>query len=256
LDVKRAAGHHDRVSRVPAPGEVHLHGLRATNEQSARGEPFLSADERERADRFRTAALRARFVAFRGGLRRLLGGYLGADPSRLRFAYGPHGRPELPEAPELRFNLSHADDRALLAITCDRAVGVDLEDVDPRIDLLAVADTVFAESERRVLHACDPAVRPAFFFRTWVRKEAYIKALGLGFALDPTSFAVAEDGAGQPQPGPGAEAAGRWCLIDVPDPPVSAGEGITYHAAVCLERRAGDPAPRLERFPPEKSDRS
>jgi len=72
---------------------VQLHVLRATPEAAAEGEPLLSDDERARAARFATPILRARYTAFRGGLRRLLAAQLSADPARLRFVYGPQGRP-------------------------------------------------------------------------------------------------------------------------------------------------------------------
>ena len=57
--------------------------------------PVLSADERERAGRFRFHKDRDNFTVARGMLRVLLGRYLNLEPSRLEFSYGPHGRPAL-----------------------------------------------------------------------------------------------------------------------------------------------------------------
>ncbi|CAA9549445.1 MAG: hypothetical protein AVDCRST_MAG19-668, partial [uncultured Thermomicrobiales bacterium] len=57
----------------------------------------LSADERERAGRFRADRDRGRFVAARGLLREILGRYLGREPGSLRFRYGAHGKPTLVE---------------------------------------------------------------------------------------------------------------------------------------------------------------
>jgi len=225
----------------PAPGGVGLHPLRADADAARAGELLLDAAERARAARLATPLLRARFVSFRAGLRRLLAAYLGREPGGLRFAYGPHGRPELADAPELRFNLSPAADEALVAVTSGRAVGVDLELVDARIDLGAVAETVFADCERRALAACTPAGRAPFFFRTWVRKEAFIKALGLGFSRDPRRFAIAEDPQGQPRVVTSADGdePAHFGISDVSL--TTPGLAARAYAAVCIARAPGDP---------------
>jgi len=122
-----------------------------------------------------------------------------------------------------------------VAVTRGRAIGVDLERLDPRVDLAAVADTVFAASERAFLAACAPEARASFFFRTWVRKEAFIKALGLGFARDPRRFSVLEAAAGQPQlaTSEDGETTDQWIIEDVDLGPPLAGAAF---AALCLER--------------------
>jgi 4'-phosphopantetheinyl transferase len=225
--------------------QVEVHLLRARGDDVAGLAPLLSADERERAGRFSTPLLRARFICFRGGVRLRLASYLETDPARLRFSYGPQGRPELADDPSLRFNLSHADDDALLAVTRSRAVGVDLERVDPTIDLGAVAAAVFSENERGRLAACAPAMRADFFFRTWVRKEAVIKALGLGFSRDATGLTV-EDGPDGPslRSSIAGEEASRWRIVDLAlDSPVFE----AMRAALCVERWPDDPAPRVIR---------
>ena len=92
------------------PDENRLQGLEAV----------LSSDERERAGRFAFSLHGKRFVAARGVLRTILARYAGADPADIRFSYGPHGKPFLsPSAgrDELHFNVSHAGDRALVAVT-------------------------------------------------------------------------------------------------------------------------------------------
>jgi 4'-phosphopantetheinyl transferase len=83
-------------------------------------------DELHRAERFRFRKDRDRFIAARGLLRAILGRYLKADPARLRFSYGPNGKPYLADeisGNDLSFNLSRRDDLALYAITRGREVG-------------------------------------------------------------------------------------------------------------------------------------
>src|SRR5579872_1931989 len=87
---------------------------------------WLSEDERRRAQRYAFLRDRVRFIAARSFLRRTLGRHRGVDPASLRFAYGLRGRPELEGAPALQFNLSYSGDQALLAVSRDGPLGVDV----------------------------------------------------------------------------------------------------------------------------------
>lgn len=145
----------------------------------------LSADERERAGRFRADRDRDRFVAARGLLRAILGRYLGREPGSLRFRYGAHGKPALVadgtgEPP--RFNVAHAGGLALYAVAAGREVGVDLERVRADVDVDAIA-AWFSPRERASLAALCPARRREAFFAYWTHKEAYLKAVGGGLSL-------------------------------------------------------------------------
>src|SRR5438034_6065717 len=118
-------------------------------EASARLDATLSHDERNRSARLRFARDRRRFVAARGVLRDLLARYLGARPGQIRFAYNAFGKPEL--SPEfggrLRFNLSHSADLALIAITTDAGIGVDLEYIPPQPHHGEIARRLFSAAE-------------------------------------------------------------------------------------------------------------
>ncbi|MBA3413818.1 MAG: phosphopantetheinyl transferase, partial [Chloroflexia bacterium] len=142
------------VDRAVAAAEVHLWwaSLRVPPERLARLEALLTGDERTRADRFRFARDRARFVVARGMLREILGRYLDRDPAALRFAYGAHGKPALAETSTgLRFNLAHSGDAALFAVRWERDIGVDLEPVRTDLDLGELAAIVLTPGERALL---------------------------------------------------------------------------------------------------------
>lgn len=171
---------------------------------------LLSPDELARADRFVFPADRVRFAASRGVLRRLLGGLLGLSAGRVRLTAGRHGKPASADDPELRFNLSHSGPLALYAIGRGREVGVDVEVESPMADCLATARLVFTPAELRELEATSGDDRLRRFYRRWVAKEAYIKAVGTGFATPPATFAVAIDHAG-PVRLVGADAA-KWAM--------------------------------------------
>jgi len=167
------------------PGEVHV--WRAELDVAAKTlaelRELLDEAERARADRFLRAEDRLRFTAARGLLRRLLGWYLQTPPQKIRFAYGPQGRPELADpAPGagLRFNLSHSGEIVLIAFARDRAVGVDVEALRAPVDEAALARRYFRPEESARLAALPEAQRRREFFRMWTRKEALLKAKGLG----------------------------------------------------------------------------
>ena len=111
----------------------------------------------------------------------------------LRFAYGPHGKPELAapfDRAGLTFNLAHSSDLALVAVTLGATIGADIERLRPVHDLDGVAEQTFSDRERRTLLALPACDRARAFFRCWTRKEAFVKALGDGLSYPLDSFSV------------------------------------------------------------------
>ncbi len=154
----------------------------------------LSLDEAERAQRFVFERDRNHFVASRGFLREILGGYAGIHPAQLKFTYNAHGKPALDSdeiAPKIVFNLSHSRGMGLLGITSGtRALGVDVEWARPLKDLMDMAKHFFSADEREVLAGMPAAERHIPFFHIWTRKEALIKGHGLGLSMPLDAFAV------------------------------------------------------------------
>jgi 4'-phosphopantetheinyl transferase len=156
---------------------------------------LLNDRERERAERFATAELRARWARSRGALRALLGRYLQRDPRALEFDVGPHGKPDLSTADEahgrLSFSLSHSEQLALYAFTASGSVGVDVQvalsagaDDTGRgeRDHVALARRVFGEQQAQRLDAIAPERREREFLRLWTGYEAELKRRGRGIA--------------------------------------------------------------------------
>ncbi len=150
----------------------------------------LSAEEHDRAARFLDPKHGRRFRAARGQLRRFLAQQTGQAPGELQFAYAAHGKPSLPEHPELRFNLSHSHEAAVCAVCQGAEVGVDLEWTERRVEHLLVGRRFFSPPEVEKLDATPPEQQREVFFNCWTRKEAYIKALGDGLARPLDSFGV------------------------------------------------------------------
>jgi 4'-phosphopantetheinyl transferase len=144
---------------------------------------ILSDAERDRAERFRFARHRNRFIAGRGLLRTVLGEYLTCAPEQLEFSYGPFGKPSLRGSSArggLQFNLAHSEDLALLAVTRAGAIGVDVERVRVLEDFKELVNRFFSPSENARFGRLLMEQRPAAFFNLWTRKEAWLKATGEG----------------------------------------------------------------------------
>jgi 4'-phosphopantetheinyl transferase len=138
----------------------------------------LSREERRRAENLAPAIAR-RFVVARGILRSLLSGFTGIRAEMLRFEYGANGKPWLADH-DISFNVSHSAALGLFAFAPDRPVGVDVENERPVRRLLDVAQRFLSEDEIRSLAATPPAERDSAFLRSWVVKEARLKAEGKG----------------------------------------------------------------------------
>lgn len=140
---------------------------------------LLNEHERERGQRLRTAELQQHYFAAHTALRQILGWRLNCLPSGLIFHQNVHGKPHLAHH-SIAFNLSHSGSCALIAMAEHGTVGIDLERRDPLRELDLMAEQVFAASELDFFRALSASQRQHAFFTAWTRKEAALKALGLG----------------------------------------------------------------------------
>ena len=200
--------------------EVHVWrcALRAGAETVNSLEKTLSPDEVSRAERFRFPADRHRFIVARGALRRILASYRGQQPDRLRFGHGPRGKPFLEDAGGLEFNVSRSRGLALVAVSSNRAVGVDLEFVRTDFDYCSLIDETLTRVEAQELLALPRAARNGAFFVRWSRKEAFLKATGKGLSIALQTFSVSQTDNGFLAPAgrtldPGESS--RWRVEDI-----------------------------------------
>lgn len=191
----------------------------------------LSAEELERANRYSSEGARRRFLVCRAALRRLLGSYLALSPATVALTSGRHGKSELaPGAPVgLEFNVSHSGDLALIALG-HLPVGVDIEFCRVDRDLESLAETALSDRELAAWRALLPADRAAAFYETWVRKEAFVKATGLGLSFGFKRFdvSVGEDRPPRLERIDGRrEPAKEWSLLTL-------NPGSGYHGALAV----------------------
>lgn len=197
-------------------------------------EATLSVEEIQRADRFHFQGDKDRFIAAHGCLRDILARYQHWEPGQVNFSTNDYGKPALsPDSPGLKmdFNLSHSDDFALMAVTWERKVGIDLERIRQGISAQVIARQYFSKSEFAELLRLPSEQREIGFFNCWTRKEAYIKAQGLGLSLPLDSFDVSL-GPNEPvilrATRPDPQEAARWTLLSLEVSP-------DYAAALAVE---------------------
>lgn len=188
-------------------GEIHVWRVRLNRGTASPPTP----EEAARAARFATPALRRRYLRAHAALRAILASVTAAP---LEFARHEKGKPYLASAPEIRFNLAHSREMALVAVARDVEVGVDIERVRPLPEYAAIAHRYFPPG-----YTTPSGVRD--FFRHWTRFEALLKADGAGLY------------------GAGATPPGVWTVTEI-----DAGPGFT--AAVAVE--GPTPAIRIHEF--------
>jgi len=176
---------------------------------------LLDDVERGRADRFVAARHRTTYMLSHLALRVLLARHTSLSPQDLTFARescascgGPHGRPVLTDPGGIEFSLSHSGHLTLVAIAHDR-VGVDIEGLPDLRTVREVAPSLHQLEQIEVEQAGSGGASN-HFARIWTRKEAYLKALGIGLSL----------GLADPYVGvsnPGAHPVG-WSIADLGAP--------------------------------------
>ncbi|HXX86595.1 MAG TPA: 4'-phosphopantetheinyl transferase superfamily protein [Casimicrobiaceae bacterium] len=182
----------------------------------------LSTEDRARAARFGTEALRQRWIAGRATLRALLGQQLNIDPAAVPLRRGVRGRPELdmPDAPD--FNVSHTGSVALIgigvALPPGERIGVDIERADRKVNADGLARRVLTQRERDALAPLDANARRQRFLRLWTCKEAMSKATGDALSAPFRRIDVALGDAIKLNDGPPPYIPERWRLLAVAVP--------------------------------------
>lgn len=188
LDAHSVAVFYTVLSPLSEGQVLSLHGL-------------LSPEELDRASRFVFARDRQLFMVAHALLRFGLSAVAGAR--RWTFTADSFGKPQLDPPcgdPPLCFNLSHTNGLAACAIAFGHPVGIDVEEINPRLDFHAIAKKALSVEEQCLIASRRSSEQSALFFRFWTLKEAMVKGLGYGltlalqdfaFALDPLSLSIA-----------------------------------------------------------------
>ncbi len=157
--------------------------LNTTDAQYQQDWQILDDTEKSRAVKFTNSLLKQRYLSAHGQLRRILAQYLQTSPASLRILITAQGKPYLADYPELAFNLSHTVDDMAVAVAKDCQVGVDIEQCKQRMNLADLVHRCFGEPEAAYWHQLPEDQQQRAFYQFWTRKEAFVKATGLGISV-------------------------------------------------------------------------
>ena len=167
--------------------------LRLDTERETSAFGWLDQSEQARLERIQAARRRREFVLCRSALRAVLCDRLDCDNTQLSFEDSEQGKPSAlvrAAAAAIDFSVSHSGGHALIAVVEEGRVGIDVEDRSTTRDIDGAASLTFTPAEQAELAAMSGARKTEFFYRIWTMKEALIKALGVGFGLNPSRFEI------------------------------------------------------------------
>lgn len=194
----------ERLHRsIPAQNVVHMWGIELNGSPHCleRCAQWLDKEEQHRAARLVRKEDRQHYVLAHGGLRAVLSRHLGIDPDRVELSRNEAGKPFVKRGlrgqSAIAFNMSHAQGRALIAVSQGQEVGVDLERIRSDIEVTKLSERYFAPSEHAAIMQLTEEQRAARFFRFWVAKEAALKGQGIGLrGLSQCEILLEPDGVG------------------------------------------------------------
>ncbi|MFD9432849.1 4'-phosphopantetheinyl transferase family protein [Streptomyces sp. NPDC060002] len=147
---------------------------------------------------------RGRFLVGCALSRLILGELLGLPPADVPLRRvcprcgGPHGKVHLalpPDGPSCTrpaygFSITHSGALVGVAVRRGGEVGLDVEESHGDMDVDSAARVALSAPELAALYARPAAERQPAFLRTWTRKEAVLKALGVGLGVPPRELEV------------------------------------------------------------------
>lgn len=177
---------------------------------------LLDKDELAIAERFKFSKLRERYIINHGILRQLLAERVNESAKNLRIDKAEFGKPFLPDYPELSFNMSHSGNLLTIAISSQCQLGMDVECYKERNTWEGMVKKCFAPEEADFWYDLDSAERGRVFYQFWVKKEAFVKAVGKGITLGLDQCVVNPDDLTSflrvPEPGDSAD---KWQIYSL-----------------------------------------
>jgi 4'-phosphopantetheinyl transferase len=137
----------------------------------------LDKTELYRAERYHFEKDRNRFIICRALLKLILAKQMDTNVSDLKIGTEVNKKPYLISDNQVKFNLSHTDDLAIIALS-NKDVGIDLEYQKQDFDFKEVLTHVYSNEEINTILKSEN--QRYTFYKFWTRKEAIVKAIGTG----------------------------------------------------------------------------
>lgn len=172
------------------PGTVTVHLLFPGMIPHEEALACLTTDEKSHAGRFRFQNDATHWIACRASLRKILGEMTGIPPLEVPLIFSEFGKPGLaPPHDSLYFNLSHCAGLALVALSTEGPVGVDIEPRN-RAESLIECERSFCHPQEIRNLPLEATERASVLLRIWTHKEAVLKAMGTGLSHPPEKVRI------------------------------------------------------------------
>ncbi|WP_318064291.1 4'-phosphopantetheinyl transferase family protein [Clostridium boliviensis] len=158
-------------------------------------ENYLSEEEKERLKLITIPQSRNRVMLRRSLTRMIISSYLNYFPGKIQFYRNSYGKPSVLEpVTDLKFNLSHCGKYLILIADRNREVGIDIETAHSfQKRKYEIMESLYSPEESACYQSLPARKQYQMFCRTWVMKEAVIKALSLGLTADLTKISLPAD---------------------------------------------------------------
>ena len=177
----------------------------------------LNEQERVKAQSFKRQDLQRKYIKTRAVLKLVLAGYLPVDAQQLSIATATYGKPYIRTQSPVYFNLSHQGNRFAIVVSNITEVGIDIEQYRDRKNMSALVGKCFSDQEAKFWLALPNIQQTKMFYWFWVRKEAFVKAVGRGIALGLNQCVVNPDKPSCFASIPSAYGlAENWKILDIP----------------------------------------
>ncbi|MDL1859439.1 4'-phosphopantetheinyl transferase superfamily protein [Betaproteobacteria bacterium PRO7] len=143
---------------------------------------LLDSRDLQRAARMHDRLEALRLLASHAALRSILSAVYGYPDTQMEFVIDDRGKPRL-AGDRARFSISRSGAAVLIGVSESRDIGVDIERVGNVPELGHMARTHLSDREYQAWRCGDAATADIRFLRFWTRKEACVKAAGIGLAL-------------------------------------------------------------------------
>ena len=142
--------------------------------------------------KFKFPEHKQKFVKRITWVKNILSSFISVPPSEIIFNYNKFGKPRIHPTKNIDFNYSHSGDYVMLVVSTSHRVGCDIEFVDAKVEVANICEQFFSPSEVSAFRKYDKKNQHQIFFNLWSRKEAFIKAQGIGLSYGLSNFSVDE----------------------------------------------------------------
>lgn len=149
---------------------------------------FLAGKEHQRWQQFHFEKHQHQYLITRALVRTTLSRYANTEPKLWQFSKNKQGKPAISPPQKLFFNLSNTETLIVCAVSRQRNIGIDVESLHHKANIINIAKRFFSRQEIDALLACPKLQQRSRFFQYWTLKESYIKACGKGLSLSLKQF--------------------------------------------------------------------